>query len=124
MINKDSLKNVIIALLSLTIIFIVSENYRKASNNDVQSIIINGQKVKVNTLESFTNVTFSSKQLDNEGIRYTSLGCLYIDEDGRKYEIFQNDKNKYLIFHYDVKSKEFFTEYIEPSIVEEILENL
>lgn len=123
MINKNSLKNVIIALLSLTIIFIVSENYRKA-NNDKQFVIINGQKIEVNTLESFTNVTFSSKQLDNEGIRYTSLGCLYIDEDGRKYEIFQNNRNKYLIFHYDVKSREFFTEYIEPSIVEEILENL
>lgn len=110
------IKNIIIAILSFALAYMLIDKY---SNN--VTVIINNEKVALKTNEKFNTVVFSSQLLGNNN-RYTSLDCFYTNRLNRKYEIFKDDNNNYLIFHYNRGTKKFSIEYLDKE--QEILEHL
>lgn len=113
------IKNIIIAILSFILAYMLIDKY---SNN--VTVIINSEKVALKTSEKFNTIVFSSQLLGKENTRYTSLDCFYTNRLNRKYEIFQDDNNNYLIFHYNRGTKKFSIEYLDKEEIQEILEHL
>lgn len=113
-------KNIIIGVLLILVIYFIIE---KIGNKYITAIICN-EKIRIKTTEKFENPIFSSKDIDDLSIRYESLGCLHIDKEGNKYEIFKDDRGNYMVFHLNRNNGEINKEYIKAQEVEWILENL